>query len=85
MSIFESRVQFGQTWRNEKRKRKKDRLVEILNSIAGMYIYLFNVTQNIGICVYIGDVVSLFRTRLIRKLWSILRFERVMFDCAAIH
>lgn len=26
MSIFESRVQFGQTWRNEKRKRKIDSL-----------------------------------------------------------
>lgn len=41
----------GGTKKKKKEKRKrKDGLVEIPNSIAGI-VYLFNVIRNIGICV----------------------------------
>lgn len=58
-SIFELRVQFGQTWRNKKRKKDRNFKLYRKNVHIYIYIYLFNVTQNIGI--YIREVVCLER------------------------
>lgn len=71
-SIFELRVQFGQTWRNK--KRKKDRNFKLYRKNVHIYIYI-SIQCNWkyrNLCT--GSCV--FGTRLIRKLWyTIGRFR----------